>query len=106
MQSLVRESEELIARTTPIAPSRQIPAPKTSVGRNVASVIQSKEAVALSSSDRFSPSITAGSNILTQPCLLRLLLAERKSVNWSLNLQHQKHTNRTFRRYGSNANRT
>ena len=67
MQSLVKESEDLIARTTPNPPAPQISTPKTSVGRNVASVIQSKEAVSLSSSDRFSPSITAGSNILTQP---------------------------------------
>ncbi len=67
MQSLVKESEDLIARTTPAPPVMQPDVPKTSVGRNVASVIQSREAVSLSSSDRFSPSITAGSNILTTP---------------------------------------
>lgn len=67
MQSLVKESEDLMARTTPIPPNLQQVIPQTSVGRNVASVIQSKEAVSLSSSDRFSPSITAGSNILTRP---------------------------------------
>ena len=37
MQSLVRESEALIARKAPNAPSPQVPSPNTPVGRNVAS---------------------------------------------------------------------
>lgn len=67
MQSLVKESEDFMARIAPTPPVPQPIAPKTSVGRNVASVIQSKEAMSLSSSDRFSPSITASPNILTKP---------------------------------------
>ena len=67
MQSLVKESEGFMARIAPTPPVPQPVAPKTSVGRNVASVIQSKEAMSLSSSDRFSPSITASPNILTKP---------------------------------------
>lgn len=67
MQSLVKESEDFMARIAPTPPVTQPVAPKTSVGRNVASVIQSKEAMSLSSSDRFSPSITASPNILTKP---------------------------------------
>ena len=67
MQSLAKESEDLISRTTPPPPSSEVSTPRTSIGRNVSSVISSNEAVSLSSSDRFRPSISATSNILTKP---------------------------------------
>jgi chromosome segregation ATPase len=67
MKSLVKESEDFMTRIAPTPPISQPVAPKTSVGRNVASVIQSREAMSLSSSDRFSPSINASPNILTKP---------------------------------------
>ena len=67
IQSLVKESEQLNARTLPTPPAESPKAPNTITGRNVSAVIRSSEAVPLSSSDRFSPSIVAAPNILTQP---------------------------------------
>ena len=67
IQSLVKESEQLNARTLPTPPAESPKAPNTTTGRNVSAVIRSSEAVPLSTSDRFSPSIVAAPNILTQP---------------------------------------
>lgn len=67
MQSLIKESEDFISRSAPKPPSVENTRPKTSIGRNVATVIGSTEAMPLSSTDRFRPSISAGSDILTKP---------------------------------------
>lgn len=71
MQSLVKESEDLISRTRPTPPSNENVKPRTTVGRNVSSVISSNEAVSLSPSSRFSPAISESSNILTKPIPIR-----------------------------------
>ena len=90
IQSLVKESEQLNARTLPTPPAESPKAPNTITGRNVSAVIRSSEAVPLSSSDRFSPSIVAAPNILTNLLLLLIEMEIVKLIGLNLNLLHQR----------------